>query len=148
MTLPRAMPVVAPTWHELARSKHWTLAREPVRRIVRVQRTDVPFGDLTEWDTEFGVIQQALGIYDRGTHAMLLDMRAAPMRTDDAFNARVRNAQQTALNGFARTAILVRTAVGMLQLTRTRRENGREGVGVFHDEADAIAFLGMPRDRR
>ena len=42
---------------------------------------------------------------------------------------------------FSRRAVLVRTTVGRMQVTRISHEEGREDVAVFQDEAEALAHL-------
>jgi hypothetical protein len=135
-------------WIEIGRNKHWVVSREPARRIIRVARTDVPFGDSTNWPHAVAALADVIGIFDRATHAVLLDLRAAAMSTDPEFERRVVPLQRKALDGFARAAVLVRTAVGLLQVTRSRRQSGGDTHGVFQDEDAALAYLGTPRDRR
>ena len=73
------------------------------------------------------------------------DLRDGPMRSDPEFENRSRTQQLRTLAGFARVAVLVRTAVGKLQVSRARRESGHSTEGIFHDEAEALAYLARPR---
>ncbi len=70
---------------------------------------------------------------------VLLDLRDGPRggRSDDEFEAQARQAQQTLDRTFRRVAVLVRSAVGKLQV---RRLSGGSR-SVFQDEAEALKYL-------
>ncbi len=77
---------------------------------------------------------------ERGRFALLVDLRDGPMRNDPAFEQVFRDRQRQLFGGFRRVALLVRTAVGALQINRQARAMGRTAV-VFHDEQAAIDHL-------
>jgi hypothetical protein len=73
-------------------------------------------------------------------HVFLMDVREGPLRTDDGFEQVVRDAGPELSHRFKRSAILVKTAVGALQMKRILRERGGRSE-VFDDEEKAIAYL-------
>lgn len=82
---------------------------------------------------------------NRGDWGLLLDMRDAPMRNDVEFERAMGNEVATLLAGFRRRAVLVKTAVGALQLHRAARslwgEDPDSQPEVFRDEAEAMQHL-------
>jgi hypothetical protein len=68
----------------------------------------------------------------------LLDLRAIPAgRNDEAFEQLAMRAQGALARTFSRNAVLVRSAVGKLQIRRLT--HGARAV--YQDEAEAIRFL-------
>ena len=78
--------------------------------------------------------------FDRSRYRLLVDLREGPFRTDRAFEERFEKFRAEMLRGYARTAILVRSAVGKLQVQRHAREDATP-LQVFDDEGAALAFL-------
>jgi hypothetical protein len=74
---------------------------------------------------------------------VLVDLRASPPGRNDPEFEKSTEKFRASLGAYERFAILVRTAVGKLQLTRMSRETGRVAP-VFMDEAEALAFLRKP----
>jgi NADH-quinone oxidoreductase subunit F len=86
-------------------------------------------------------LRQAQPIMDRlSPQLMLLDLREGPGRNDASFEAAMLPAIGNLLSRFARSAMLVKTAVGRLQLQRLGRETSMP-MSVFHDEQEALRFL-------
>ena len=85
-------------------------------------------------------LRSAFAALPSGTLSLLLDVRNAPPRNDTAFEAEVLDALRTLAEQFPKRATLVRTAVGKLQTQRLARER-QDGVHVFSDEAQALAYL-------
>lgn len=75
--------------------------------------------------------------------ALLIDMRAAPPRNDEAFEAVARRFRVPLHDCFDRTAVLVQTKAGTLQVRRLDREQAADATrnAVFDDESEARAFL-------
>jgi hypothetical protein len=79
-----------------------------------------------------------------GDTAILVDMRAAPLRNEEAYEQAMGEAIEQAVAGFRRKAILVRTAVGALQVSRTTRHVWDDDTArpeVFRDESEAMHYL-------
>ena len=90
----------------------------------------------------------------RGKRAIVLVWTGRPRystagshRTGAAFEERLRPFQTRTIARFPRAAVLVRTAVGKLQVTRASRSVGHDGQAIFHDEGEAVAHLTAKRAR-
>jgi len=107
------------------------------RRLLWVTRSPQP----TDSGSMLQTLRQAQPIIDRlGAQLMLLDLREGPGRNDSSFEAAMLPAIGNMLSRFARSAMLVKTAVGRLQLQRLGRETSMP-LSVFHDEQEALRFL-------
>jgi hypothetical protein len=125
---------------ELFRTPHMIVTLELGGSVVRFARTEVPLEssfDLRSVGEELGM---ALPMQKRRHLGLLADLRRAPPRNDPEFELAFREHVRPLFVGFARTAVLVRTAVGKLQVLRTTREDGN-GVTTFDDEEAALAFF-------
>ena len=109
----------------------------PSRKLLWVMRSPQP----AESREMLQTLRQAQPIIDRlGAQLMLLDLREGPGRNDASFEAAMLPAIGNLLSRFARSAMLVKTAVGRLQLQRLGRETAMP-MSVFHDEQEALRFL-------
>lgn len=73
-------------------------------------------------------------------HVFLMDVREGPMRADPEFEKMMRETGPHVADSFKRAAVLVKTAIGKLQMNRIRRERDAHLV-VFDDESAAMAYL-------
>lgn len=108
-------------------------------RVYRVARTAVPFADPKDAERAFAAFDLALTTVPPGSR-LLLDLRDAPFRNDDAFETVSERARERAYARFVKVAVLVRTATGMLQMQR-RHQGLPKTVGAFDDEDRAFDFL-------
>ena len=83
---------------------------------------------------------RALDHVDRAAYALLINLRLAPPRNDDAFEALVTQYQPALYDGFRRVAVVVATAAGRLRLRRFLSES-RPDAGLFTEMNEATAFL-------
>ncbi len=84
---------------------------------------------------------------DRPRYGLLIDTRAAPMNNHDDFEGAMRAHIAAHTAGYRRRAVLVATAAGVLQVSRTGRDLANDGgvaPTIFRDEAEAMAFLSAP----
>ncbi len=107
--------------------------------LLRYERNEVGYAMLEDMERSYAAIAKALVSVPPGTK-LLLDMRRAPPRNDDGFEARTTAALDTLLGRFSRHATLVRTAIGKLQTRRIASQVGRQA-HVFDDEREALAYL-------
>ncbi len=119
-----------------------TLSHDDTFSLVRYERTAEPYGDFAEMDASYRQIEAAL-VRAPADSRLLIDMRLAPPRNDEGFEARAASAVEGLTRRFTRYATLVRTAVGKLHTLRIGAQVGRE-VHVFLDEAEALAYLARP----
>lgn len=122
----------------LFETEHVRVEHDPARHLLIIRRTAVRIPD----DGGTVVLEKLrlalLGV-DRSHTSLLVDMRAPTIRNDDTMD-RVVSAFQEIVRGFRKSAVLVRTATGMLQINRTSREGNSDARG-FSDEQEALAFL-------
>jgi hypothetical protein len=105
--------------------------------LVVMRRSAKPIPDT--WGDEFAKLRFSLLAVDRASTSLLVDMRLATIRGDETMD-RVTGAFQDLTRGFHKTAVLVRTATGLLQIKRTAREGSTPALG-FMDEGKALAYL-------
>ncbi|AUX44593.1 hypothetical protein SOCE26_060590 [Sorangium cellulosum] len=125
----------------LLQNEYLTVAADPALHLVRTTRSELPYpspDDFIRCHTE------ALQIYEslvRGSLGHLVDLRRVPMNNDPAFEAATGRTRAMVVQEFACAAIVVRTAVGALQVNRLLREEQNDHVAVFHDEDVAMTYL-------
>lgn len=108
-------------------------------RILRVQRSPQPYQSAAELNQERLLLGEALDKLGRKGRGLLIDSRVAPSSTDARLEEEFRRFRREVSRGFARVAALVRTKVGVLQVTRLTAD--LSSVQAFDDEAAAIAYL-------
>jgi len=93
----------------------------------------------------FAALSPGLTNISRGDWGVLVDMRDAPMRNEPEFERAMGNEMARLLAGFRRRAVLVKTAVGALQLHRASRsiwgDDPDSQPEVFRDESEAMQHL-------
>jgi len=115
-----------------------TLSLEGGRSLVRFVRTELPYASLEDIEREGNEVERALA--KAGKVRLLVDLRAVTPRDDPRFEVAIATFRRKVFGGGKRAAIVVRTAVGALQVKRHMREDGF-AVEVFTEEAEALAFL-------
>lgn len=81
----------------------------------------------------------------RGLLGLLVDTRLAIGRSDDEFEVLMNELRPRMVGGFRRVAVLVKSAVGRLQVQRLGRADGiSDRLLVTSDEAEALAFARRP----
>ncbi len=108
--------------------------------IVRYTRSSTAYPSIDAVRACNQQIRVAFAALPKGTLAILVDVRNAPPRNDDAFEAEVLEALGALAEQFPVRATLVRTAVGKLQTQRLARAR-TDSVHIFSDETAALAFL-------
>jgi len=112
--------------------------------LVRVVRSDVAIDALEQVDVAWGSVNRVLVSLDKTKHTLLIDMRLARGRNDDAFEQRVAPHRAATVHGFARVAVLVKSLPGQLQVQRHVREDGLGVVQIFISEEAALEWLANP----
>lgn len=109
-----------------------------------VRRTRRRYTDLSEIAPSFAALDARFEALPFGATSLLVDLRPVVGRNDEAFEAALAPLRRDLLRKFERSALLVRTTIGRLQLERYLAADGIEA-RVFSDEAEAMAwFLGEP----
>ena len=110
-------------------------------RIVVVQRSSLRI-HVDAVATTLAPMFRALDVLDRATHRVLIDSRAAPGQNDPEFEKVFNRFRTRLLAGWLRSAVLVNTIPGHLQLQRHQRE-GLDSE-VFMEPARAVDWLLKP----
>jgi hypothetical protein len=119
---------------------HALVTLDPTSRVVVHRRTALPFAEAIAYQAHVEDVIATLASVDRHRHALLVDLRDAPMRTDPDFELVARYFREEVMRGFVRTAVLVRTHVGRLQIARHSSEDGVM-YPQFLDEREAWRYL-------
>ena len=107
--------------------------------IVRVRRTARAFDSADVARAQYQALIARLR--SLAPRRLLSDLRGAPPARNDPEFERAGDELRSGIKALgARTAFLVRSAVGVLQVNRLAREIGAE-VHVFRDEREALAYL-------
>ncbi len=127
---------------ELLRTRHYTIVADEEAHVIRRERTAERFATLDEVAAEYEAVARALDLLPREPLGCLVDLRKAPPRNDEAYEAIARRYNARLYGGFRKVAVLVQTAAGRLQLHRFL-DVTRPDARVFSDEGEARAFLGV-----
>jgi hypothetical protein len=112
--------------------------------LVWVTRTSTPITDLAQIEQAWGAVNRAMLPLHKPDHSLLIDMRSAHGRNDDAFERAVAPYRAQTVSGFRRVAVLVGSLPGQLQVQRHVREDHLGEVRVFAAEALALEWLESP----
>ena len=122
----------------LLASDHWLMEEDRQDRVIVLCRTAVPFGsveDITHANKQ--VVSRIRREHE--SWGVVVDMRVAPKRNDAAFENAMRGLRDAVEARFAQTAVLLETAIGILQVTRITREDGT-GAFATQDEKAALRY--------
>lgn len=123
---------------ELFRSDYYVVVWRPGEPFVRVTRTQKAFAEIA--DTERANDEVVEAMRSRSPRRVLLDLREGPPgRNDQAFEDASARWRQKLGELFDKRSVLVKSAVGKLQVRRLTR--GAGNILVTQDEAEAIRFL-------
>ncbi len=124
-------------------SAHWLMEEDRLSQVVFLRRMALPFGSLEELTASNQQVVRQIRPEHR-EWGIVVDMRQAPPRNDPSFESAMRGLRDAVEVRFARTAVLLETAVGLLQVTRLTREDGATTFAT-QSEAAAIRFArGQP----
>jgi hypothetical protein len=133
---------------ELLRSAYGWVAIDDDARVVWFVRSGEPLESPEQGVAMFRGVIKAIATIDRSRYAIVSDLRAAPGRNDPSFETVIEPLRAELYEGFARRAVLVRSAAGKLQVQRLSKQS-RDSAHpeVFTSEADAIAYATQARPR-
>lgn len=117
-----------------------TVLLDPDTSVIRFVRSASPYASNAEMAAIHAQIGRVLDRLGRDKHALLVDMRLAPMNNDPSFEQAAERARSLLVRGFPRVAVLVQTAVGTLQVKRHVQQDGRN-IAVMSSEAMAVDYL-------
>lgn len=109
-------------------------------RVVWLQRTALPFGSIDEVTSANEQVVKRFSPYHR-RWGLVVDMSQAGSRNDPAFEEAMRGLRAAVAESFARTAVLLGTQVGVLQVKRLTREDSAKSLATLSRDA-ALRFAG------
>jgi hypothetical protein len=123
-------------------SKHFVVQHFRASAHVRVVRSDVPFGSVSEAVARLDDCRLAVLSIDCTNYGILFDWRSAPLSTDPQLHKALVERVDELASPFPRRAFLVRGGVGAMQVNRLgRTSTAAAPMTVFADEAQALQFL-------
>lgn len=122
---------------------HVTLTFDEAHRLVRYTRSPEPYASLDALRDVHERIARALDPLPASGLRFLVDLVEGPARNDESFEAEIQRWLRVIVPRFPTRAVLVKSAVGRLQVSRMGR--GSPGsFAIFAAEAEALAHLGIP----
>lgn len=112
-------------------------------RVVWLHRTAQPFASLDEVTVANEQVVQKLEPRYR-LWGVVVDMAHAPARNDPAFESAMRGLRAAINASFARTAVLLGTQVGVLQVKRIAREDSAKSFATVSRDAALRFARGLP----
>ena len=125
---------------ELLRSPYFIIRVDDAERIVRMWRTSEPFPTLHAVRAGWQSVIDACDRTGRSGLCLLADLRAGPARNDPEFEKITTPMIPHIHTGFLRNAILVKLAVGALQIKRHAKSDGIDRF-ITSSEEEALAYL-------
>jgi hypothetical protein len=119
------------------RSVHYVL--EPFGVGHRLTRTERGFEDLSELSSAHDALLPELARARSGP--LLVDLRDAKGRNDPSFERAMAGYRRAMFEGFPTVVVLVRTAIGKLQVQRHFAEDGLDRAVITTSEEEAEAAL-------
>lgn len=119
---------------------HWHVRNMPERSRVVLIRTSVPYASLEILSEHCTQACEWLERIDRPRFTLLCDLRAGPGRNDTGFERAMAPFRRRFLQGFRRTAVLIATPTGRLQIQRLANTD-KTAVGTYLSESEAHAYL-------
>jgi hypothetical protein len=121
--------------------EYLTITFDTDSRVVRFVRNDKRYPSMEVVRAEHVALASAIAHIVPKEHALLIDVRVAPPRNDEAFEAEITRLVTSLVNKFKKHAFLVQTAVGTLQVRRLSAVQGSPAAATFSDEGAALTYL-------
>lgn len=116
---------------------------DPARDLVIMRRTSVPMPEPNELPSLFTRMLQSVKAYEG--KPLLIDLRAGRGNNHPEFERAIETQNERLARAFPVYVLLVRTAVGMLQVSRLTKSSNDRSRHICNDEATALAKLEASR---
>lgn len=130
---------------EVFRNAYMVARHDATRKLVVLTRLAQPYESLEDLRATFAGMDAALVHVSRPRTALIVDSRLSPARNDPAFEAEFTDLRQKFNADFRKVAIVLQTAVGVLQVGRHARMDDKP-MGVFTNPGEALAYAGVLMD--
>jgi hypothetical protein len=125
----------------LHQTQHWDVQVAYRARIIRLQRTEVPFSSVQEVNDSFAEINRQMDRFPLRSWGLLFDVRRLRPIHDTDIEKAFRENRRSAYEPFARYGVLVATAAGQMQVRRMLKETPDPRIEVFLDESAAVEWV-------
>lgn len=125
---------------ELFRDPYLCVLYDPAGQIFWSVRSTEPFPSVEQGVKSWSLVSDTMDRAGRAGRCYLSDLRAGPARNDPEFEQAIGKLLPKLHAGFVRNAVLVRMAVGALQIQRHARQDGVARL-VTSNEQEALHFL-------
>ncbi len=122
----------------LISTAYWLMEEDAVRKVVILRRHAVPVDSLDELLTQNREITNLMRSVDE-EFGIVIDMRQAPSRNDPEFEDAMAQLRAEIFRHYTRVAVLVSSALGVLQVNRINRNDGAQTFAT-QNEAEAVRF--------
>ena len=130
---------------QIERNPYTSVHHDSAQQLVVLTRSSLQYPSIEVLEQNFDRIEQVIGLISKQRSVLLVDARDAPMRNDDRFEVAFAQRNARLLQGFQKTAVLLRSAIGVLQVGRLSKGYVRP-VGTFTRPEDALLHLGVHVD--
>lgn len=127
---------------EIHRSPYFVLRYDQARRFIVLTRTNAAYPSLEVLRETFAHMDAAIAHIWKQKSCLLIDSRQSPARNDDAFEAEFARLRKQFIRDFGKIAVLVQSAVGVLQVARHMRVDDVP-VAVYTEVNEALTHLGV-----
>ncbi|WP_437734620.1 hypothetical protein [Sorangium sp. So ce1335] len=131
---------------QIERNPYTALYHDSTQQLVALKRSSRHYPSIGVLEQNFERIEQALGLLAQQQRSLLLvDARDAPFRNDDTFDGAFARCHARLVQGFKKTAVILKSATGVLQVGRISKGYVRP-VATFTRSEDALLHLGVQLD--
>jgi hypothetical protein len=109
--------------------------------FIRARRTSLAFDSIESMEQEARRLEALIDELGREGRGILIDSRESPLpHPDEAFDRAHVKIREATSRGFDRVAVVVESAIGVLQVNRLVRVDARGGVQTFQSIEAAEAY--------
>jgi hypothetical protein len=127
--------MLAGTGRRLANNPYFYAELRSAVSVVVLRRSPAPFPGLAELNEAFSDVQRATARLARERHALLIDLRNGPHRSDPGVESAIGRHRKQLLAGWRKVGFVVGTSVGAIQIQRHMRQDGIDAAVGQDDEA-------------
>lgn len=117
---------------------YWFLDEYGGQKLAILRRTPTVVSSLEDLAAQNDLILASIAARHKD-YGLVVDLRQGPVRNDPQFEETMSQLRLGLFDGFARTAVLIESAIGVLQVNRLQRLDHRE-VLATQSESSAIKF--------
>ncbi|WP_434045185.1 MULTISPECIES: hypothetical protein [Sorangium] len=130
---------------QIERNPYTAIYHDSIQQLVALKRSSLHYPSIEVLEQNFERLEQAIGVISRHRAVLLVDARDAPFRNDDLFDEPFARRHARLVQGFKKTAVILRSAVGVLQVGRITKRS-LTPVSTFTRPEDALLHLGVQLD--